>query len=170
MRKIKLFIACSLDGYIAGPNEEIDWLFSDNDYGYSEFYASIDTTLNGYKTYEKTLSFGEFPYTGKKNYVFTRQSNRPEHEQIQYIQGDIVAFTRNLKQQQGKDIWLVGGGEIISILYNYKLIDEYIIAIHPIILGNGIPLFVDLKIRQDLQVADCKSYPSGLVQIFYQPK
>jgi dihydrofolate reductase len=170
MRDIKLFIACSLDGYIAGPNEEIDWLFTDDDYGYSQFYASIDTTLNGYKTYEKVLSFEEFPYKGTKNYVFTRHPDRPENQYIEYVREDIVGFIRTLKQQPGKDIWLVGGGEIISILHNHHLIDEYIIAIHPIILGDGIPLFGGQNIRQGLQVTDCKSYTSGLIQIFYRTK
>jgi dihydrofolate reductase len=169
MRKIKLFIACSLDGFIAGPNGEIDWLFTDGDYGYSDFYKSIDSTLNGYKTYEKTLEFGEFPYKGKKNYVFTRQPGRQGGARVQFITTDPAAFTRQLKAQPGKDVFLVGGGEIIRLLYAERLIDEYCIAFHPVILGAGIPLFSNLAGRQPLRLTDCKSYPSGLVQVTYVP-
>ena len=87
MRKLKLYIAASLDGYIAGPNGEIDWLDAggDGDYGYQEFYASIDTTLMGNSTYQLTLTVDEFPYPGKANYVFTKAVRAPSEHGLRGI-------------------------------------------------------------------------------------
>lgn len=168
MRNLKLFIACSLDGFIARSDGDVDWLLTDDDYGYQEFYASIDTTLMGNKTYRQVMTFGEFPYPGKNNYVFTRQMNLPATEYVAFITEDIVTFTRKLKVSDGKDIWLIGGGAVINILYQAGLIDQYILAIHPIILGKGIPLFHGPIGEQKLVLQDCKTYPSGLVQLFYE--
>lgn len=168
MRKIKLFIACSLDGYIARSNGDIDWLFTEGDYGYHDFYASIDTIIMGYKTYEKGRSLGEFQFKNKKNFVFTRFSGRKNTESVTFASGDIIAFTKKLKKKKGKDIWLMGGGEIIKALFNEKLIDEYIMAIHPVVLTEGIPLFSGLEEQQDLVLTDVKKFPNGLVEIFYK--
>ena len=112
MRKLKLYIATSLDGYIAGPNGEIDWLDigGDADHGYQEFYASIDTTLMGNSTYPLTLTV-EFPYPDKTNYFFTKGTPPQDTAHVQFVSGDIAAFVRSLKEQPGKDIWLVGGGQ-----------------------------------------------------------
>lgn len=168
MRKVKLFIACSLDGFIARPDGAVDWLFTDDDYGYLAFYDSIDTTLMGNKTYQQVLSDGEFPYLGKNNYVFTRQTNLPSTAQVIFIAEDIVSFTQKLKKSSGKDIWLIGGGAIINILYQAGLIDEYILAIHPVILGKGIPLFPGPIGEQKLLLQDVKTYSTGLVQLTYE--
>ena len=99
MRKLKLFIATSLDGYIAGPKGEIDWLEAggNTDYGYSVFYDSIDTTLMGYATYKLTLTFPRFPYPDKTNYVFTRGRLPPDTDHVRLVSGDIAAFVRSLK-------------------------------------------------------------------------
>jgi dihydrofolate reductase len=109
MRQVKLFIATSPDGFIADKNGGIDWLFTDQDYGYADFYASIDTTLTGYKTYEDILGFGEFPYPGKTNYVFSRHPRQADNNPVRFISGEIAAFVQQLKQETGRDIWLVGG-------------------------------------------------------------
>jgi dihydrofolate reductase len=110
MRAIVLFIATSLDGYIAGPNDEIDWLFTDGDYGYTDFFASIDTVLQGRKTYAQTLTFADDPYPGKRNIVFSRAASAQPVAGVELVGGDIVGFTRALQQQPGADIWL-GVGE-----------------------------------------------------------
>lgn len=170
MRKIKLFIACSLDGYIAGKNEEIDWLFTDQDYNYTPFYENVDTTLMGYKSYKLILGLSDdFYYKDKTNYVFTRKSSRDKAPYVTFIHDDIPGFIRQLKEEEGKDIFLVGGGEIIALLHNEGLIDEYIIAFHPLILGEGIPLFKGPLKQQKLKVYRTESYSSGLVHIFYHP-
>jgi dihydrofolate reductase len=171
MRKIVLFIATSLDGYIARENGSIDWLFTDGDYGYEKFYNSIDTTLTGNATYKQALTFGEFPFKGKTNYVFTRHIPKKKDNRITFISGDIAAFGKKLKQQKGsglKDIWIVGGGEINEIFRRAGLIDELIISIHPVILGKGIPLFNDQTGISELETTSSRVYPSGLVQVHYK--
>jgi dihydrofolate reductase len=167
MRKVILFVATSLDGFIARKDGNIDWLFSDQDYGYKAFYESIGITLSGRKTYELIRSFDEFPYPGKVNYVFSRKTKALTDHQVILIKEDAAEFTTRLKQDEGEDIWLVGGGEIVTILQARDLIDEYIISIHPILLGEGIRLFLDSANTTRLHLAKCESFESGLVQLHY---
>ena len=168
MRKIKLYIASSLDSYIASEDGSIDWLFTDEDYGYAKFYDSIDTILVGRKTYDQSLEFDKYPYKGKKVYVFTRGTEGKKNTHyVEYIDADIPSFVRHLLQSVGKDIWLLGGGEIVSILLNAKLVDEIILSIHPIILGRGIPLFSNIKKHVKLQLLESNPFGSGLVQLCY---
>jgi dihydrofolate reductase len=170
MRPVKLFIATSLDGFIADKNGGIDWLFTDQDYGYADFYAAIDTTLTGYKTYADMLGFGEFPFRGKTNYVFSRHHHQADDNPVTFISADIAAFVQQLKQQPGKDIWLVGGGQINEVLLQAGLIDELIISIHPIMLGEGRPLFAGRTERQDFTLTGTRAFETGLVQLNYQVK
>jgi dihydrofolate reductase len=168
MRKIKLYIASSLDSYIASEGGGIDWLFTDEDYGYEKFYDSIDTILVGRKTYDQSLKFDEYPYKGKKVYVFTRRTDGKENTQsAEFIDVDIPSFVSHLLQSVGKDIWLLGGGEIISILLDANLVDEIILSIHPIILGKGVLLFKNIKKRVNLQLLESIPFESGLVQLCY---
>ncbi len=170
MRKIILFIASSLDGYIADPAGQIDWLFTDQDYGYSDFYNSIDTTISGYKTYKSSLSFSSFPYSDKTNYVFTRDSRRRDTEQVRFISGDIAQFTRELKRQAGGDIWLVGGDEINTLMLNAGLIDEVVLSIHPVVVGRGIPLFAAAANCTQFATANTTTFDTGLMQIRLESK
>lgn len=165
--KIILFIASSLDGFIAKENGGIDWLFSDNDYGYKEFYNSIGSILIGAKTYRQALTFGEYPFKDKKVYVFTRQPNLQPVENELFIDGNIIEFTRKLKEKRAKNIWLVGGGEINGIMLEAGLIDEVIISVHPVVLGKGIPLFSNVNSLKKMKFVSMESYPSGLVQMKY---
>ena len=166
MRKLKLYIATSLDGYIAGPNGELDWLEAGGglDYGYDDFYASIDTTLMGNATYQVTLTVGTFPYPEKTNYVFTRSAPPPDTAHVRFISGDIAAFVRALKEAPGRDIWLVGGGQINTTMLNAGLIDELILTVFPVVLGRGIPLFVPGATRSDFRTMGCETYETGLIQ------
>ena len=168
MRHIVLFIASSIGGYIARLAGSIDWLFTDEDYGYSEFYDSIDTTLMGKRTYKDVLSFGEFPYPDKTNYVFTRREGMMDTENVQFITGSIPAFVRQLKKEDGKDIWLVGGGQINTILLSTGLIDRMILSVHPVILGQGIPLFGGIPAETHFKLERSQVFPSGLVQLSYK--
>ena len=152
MRKIKLYIASSLDSFIADENGNIDWLFRDADYGYTEFYNSIDTILVGIKTYEQSLTFEEYSYKGKKVYVFTHNAKEQKKKKnrtsdVEYVDKDIPEFVMCLIQQpfSNGDIWLLGGGEMLSLFLNAELVDEIILSVHPIILGKGIPLFKNIK-------------------------
>ncbi|MFD1140358.1 dihydrofolate reductase family protein [Larkinella insperata] len=167
MRNVKLFIATSLDHFIAGPNGEIDWLFTDGDFGYSAFMETVDTTLMGNETFKLTASFGDFPYKSLTNYVFTRNSDAPEEPYVNFVSGDIAAFVAELKQQPGKDIFLVGGGQINTLLLEAGLIDELQVFIHPIILGQGIPLFRPTKKMHAWQLVESRSFERGLVELHY---
>ena len=165
MRKLKLYIASSLDGYIAGPNGEIDWLDAgaDLNYGYKDFYASIDTTLMGNSTYKLTLTVPEFPYPDKTNYVFTR-GTPPDTSNVRFVSGDIAAFVRSLKQESGKDIWLIGGGQVNTVMLNEDLVDGIILTIFPLVLGEGIPLFAPGATRSQFKTLGCETYETGLIQ------
>jgi dihydrofolate reductase len=169
MRKVRLYIAASLDGFIAREDGSVDWLFSDADYGYAQFYKSIDAVLVGRKTYEQARGFEQKPFSGKKVYVFTRSPGKNDNDDdndVEYV-ADPAGFTRKLVNMQGGDIWLVGGAEIITPLLNAGLIDEIMLFVHPIILGRGIPLFRDIAEQQQLKLAGSVAYPSGLVELRY---
>lgn len=144
-RNLVLFIATSLDGYIATQEESLDWLFhveGEGDNGYSDFYETVDAVLLGKKTYDWITRHvtGEFPYKDKECYVFTR-SAIPNNEDVMFINDDLVSFTNNLKEREGKNIWLVGGGELVHAFMKEGLIDELRITVAPTLIGKGIPLF-----------------------------
>jgi dihydrofolate reductase len=167
MRPVILFIATSLDGYIARLDGRIDWLFTDQDYGYREFFSCVDTVVMGRKTYELSLSFGEYPYPGRTGYVFSHIRNGQQDEHAQFISTDPAEFIAGLREKPGKNIWLVGGSELIQDFVQADLIDEYVISIHPRILGAGIPLFRSPLPEQNLIFRDSTTFDSGLVQISY---
>ena len=164
MRKTILFIACSLDGFIAREDGEIDWLFTDQDYGYAEFIRNVDAILMGRKTYEQCLTFGDWPYPGKECFVFTH--GKIDDSRI-HVSTNPVLTTRGLIHKPGKDIWIVGGSEIVKELLNAQLTDELVISIHPIILGAGIPLFKQIN-ETRLKLIDVIKFETGLLQIKYE--
>jgi dihydrofolate reductase len=167
MRKILLYIATSIDGYIAKPNGDVDWLFHDDNYGYTEFSKTVDTTIMGYKTYSQVLTFGEFPYKNTTNYVLTRNPER-QGEHVKFISNNISDWAKSLKQMEGESIWLIGGSDIVEVFLNYNLIDEIILSVHPIVLGNGIPLFKPSCHETKLKLLSSKNYPSGLIQLHFE--
>lgn len=167
MRKIILNLAVSLDGFIEGPKGEFDWCFSDQDYGMTDFMSRIDAVFFGRKSYELLLKMSENPFPGKTKYVFSKTENRTEGD-VQFINHDVEKEIGSIKDQRGKDIWLFGGAELISTLLNYGLVDELQLAVHPLLLGQGKPLFQDLLQKMELRLLDSKTYSSGLVQLFYE--
>ncbi|MBC5774170.1 dihydrofolate reductase [Pontibacter sp. KCTC 32443] len=174
MRKIVLYIAASLDGYIARPDGGIDWLENEvykidgEDFGYSSFMKTIDTTLMGHSTYKVVAGFDmPFPYPDKTNYVFTH-SQQPDNEFVHFISSNAAEFVRQLKQQPGKDIWLIGGSQLNTLLLNAGLIDEIILTYIPIILGNGIPLFAPFASEKMLNVKESKHFENGFVQLLIE--
>ncbi len=166
MRKVVLFIASSLDGYIARKNHSIDWLFMDGNYGYGEFYNLIDTVLMGRKTYEVSKKFEKEPFKEKKVFVFTKKRELNKEKNIEFV-NDVASFSKKLIKKKGKTIWLVGGGEIVRIFMNNHLIDEIIISIHPIILGDGISLFNGAG-ETKLNLTKSKIFKNGLVQLNFK--
>lgn len=162
-----MFIASSLDGYIAREDGTIDWLFTDSDYGYKEFYDSVDTVLLGRKTYDQVLEFTKSPFEKKRCFVFTRQSYITNDHNLQFVNNP-VERVKQLIRPPGKNIWLVGGSEIISVLLNADLISEIILSVHPIILASGIPLFRSIQKLSCLRFLNSKTFESGLVQLRYE--
>ncbi len=169
MRKVILAVAVSLDGYIEGPQGEYDWCFSDQDYGMSDFFQRIDSVFYGRKSYELTLSMGDAQMPGVpkfQDYVFSNTLKKVKPGTV-LIQGDIEAEVKGLKKQSGKDIWLFGGASLTTSLMNLGLVDEFWLAVHPIILGAGKPLFQNISQRTTLKLSDSKTYSSGLVSLTY---
>jgi dihydrofolate reductase len=169
MRKVILGLAVSLDGYIEGPNGEYDWCLTDQDYGMSAFYKRIDSLFIGRKSYDLTLSMGDEAMPGfpkLTEYVFSTTLKEVKPGAI-LINGDIEAEVSRLKNEPGKDIWLFGGADLTASLLNLGLIDEIGLAVHPIILGSGKPLFSNIKGRIPLKLIDTKTYSSGLVYLTY---
>ncbi|WP_106766250.1 dihydrofolate reductase family protein [Paenibacillus faecalis] len=143
--KIVLYIAMSLDGYIAKPDGAVDWLFDvegdGKDNGYDAFYKRVGTVVMGRLTYEEVLKLSdEFPYADKPCYVLSRSQQSPQPHVI-YTDEDIETLIPKLKQASEGDIWLVGGGQLVSAFLEAKLLDELQIAVIPKVLGEGIPLF-----------------------------
>lgn len=172
-RRIILYTACSLNGLIARPNGEVDWLDAvpnpeGSDYGFGEFYASVDITVQGSNTYEKVLSWGvDFPYPDKTNYVLTRQSGREDMEYVRFIREDPVAFVRRLQVSEGGDIWIVGGGQVNTLFLNAGLIDEMYLFIMPVVLPDGIPLFAPDTAEIYLRLLNTITHGSGVVELHY---
>jgi dihydrofolate reductase len=167
MRPLVCFIATSLDGYIARPGGEIDWLFTDQDYDYTQFYANVDTVVMGRKTYDLCLTSDEYPYPGIPNYVWTR-TRRGTDEHATLVSGDNVELLKGLKEKQGKTIWLVGGSALVGEAIKHDLLDELIVSVHPIVLGDGVPLFARGLPRTQFQFVKSEPFTSGLVQLTYR--
>lgn len=159
-------MAITLDGFIAGPDGEFDWCFTDNDYGMTEFLESIDSLLMGRKSYDTVADYGA-PYPEKMNYVFSRTMKQAKYQNVTLLNEDVSTFASALKRKPGKNIWLFGGTEIFQPLYESDLIDEMHLAIHPIMLGDGIPLYRKGPER-NWSLVKSLDYPSGLVQVIYK--
>ncbi len=168
MSKVVLFIATSLDGYIASPDGTVDWLFHDADYGYTEFMASVDAVVMGRKTWEQARTFEDVPFAGKKVIVFSRSKSDSDEDRIRFVQGAPSTTIVEIRNSVQKDIWLVGGGDLIQQFIASKLIDEFRIFVHPIILGQGIPLFTPHSRKTNLSFEGSESFPSGLVELRYR--
>lgn len=169
-REILVFIAGSLDGFIAKENDDLQWLEEtegEGDNGYADMYQTIDTVIMGKRTYDYILEhLKPFPYPDKKCYVFsTTQTGENEH--VTFIQEDVITFTQRLKEQEGIKIWMVGGGNLLDVFLQERLIDEWIITITPHLLGSGIPLFKSPRPFENLKLLETKRY-GQMVQLHYE--
>ena len=174
MRKIKLYIASSLNGYISKPDGNVDWLDAipnpkQYDYGYYDFYDSCGVTLQGNNTYKFILDSGyDFPYSATKNYVFTRNKSLKDNKDVTFVRENIADFVRSLKKEEGKDIWLIGGGQINTLLLDNQLIDEIWIHLMPIVLNDGISLFKTLAKDTQLELISSKPFDTGVVEMKFK--
>jgi dihydrofolate reductase len=173
MKKIKLYITASLDGYIARHDGDLDWLMefpnpSKEDYGYKEFFASIDTVIMGGRTYRDIMCMDVvWPYKDKATYIITRNPVI-ERDNVNFITENIIETISQLRKEEGKDIWLVGGGELTTILLNQNLVDEMIITYIPVILGNGISLFPNNPKESKWSLSDSQTFENGINKITYR--
>ena len=165
MRKIIVYIASSLDGYIARENGDIDWLPAPSESDYDAFYKSIDTVILGKTTYEQVLTFGSYPYKNKKSFVFSR-TNQNNDENVEFV-SDIAKFVDDDFPGAGENIWLVGGPQIIASFLKQETIDEIIITIIPVLLGNGIPLFKNVEKETKLELIKTEKF-GQLVDLHYK--
>ena len=176
MRKLSLFIATSLDGYIAKPNDDLSFLKlvekEGEDYGYAEFTANIDTIILGRRTYDWVLrEIGTSHYdNGERNvYVITR-TERQSVGKTKFYTGNLTELVQQLKSENGKNIYCDGGSEIVNELLISDLIDEFIVSIVPVLVGNGIRLFKDGRPEQQLELVNTKAFDTGLIQLHYKRK
>lgn len=172
-RKLVLFIATSLDGYIATENDSLEWLFKvegEGDNGYSDFYDTVDTVIMGRRTYDWLLEqqLESFPYEGKECYVFSRTLSE-DNEYVKFFSGDLDDFTKQLKDKEGKNIWVMGGGDLIHSFINEKLVDELIITVSPVLIGNGIPLFKEFDFELELTLKSINRF-NQFAELRYEVK
>lgn len=180
MRKIILDLAITLDGYIEGPNGEVDWCILDDDMDFQGFLAGIDTILYGRVSYEMWGNFHPDASASasekaiwaavhaKQKIVFSSQEQ--QDGSATFVSSDIPQKIAELKRQDGQDIWLYGGAKLIKTFIQDKLIDIYRISVHPTVLGAGKPLFQDLKERINLDLIAVNRFRSGVVQLIYKHK
>lgn len=176
MRKIIFGGANSLDNYFARKDNSVDWLmWSDEAQALmAEFWDRFDTILMGRKTYEVAISHNQGGdgggYPGIKNYVFSRTMKASADKSVEIVSENAVGFVRDLKNQEGKDICLMGGGNLAKTFFEAGLIDEIGFNIHPVLLGSGIPLFYEMNRQIDLELIECKSFKNGCVYVLYRVK
>lgn len=177
-RRIILDLAVTLDGFIEGENGEVDWCIMDSEMGFINFLNQIDTILYGRKSYDL---WGEFTpgvedtdtekviwglVHSKGKYVFSRTQKGTDNKAI-FINDNILEEVNKLKNKPGKDIWLYGGASLITTFINLELLDELRLSVHPVILGEGKPLFIDIKQRLNLKMVNTRTFSSGVVQLIY---
>ena len=166
MRKVILNVAVSLDGFIEGPNGEYDWCLTDQDYGMTAFMNRVDAIFFGRKSYDLMQAVEPGGYPDKKKYVFSKSLTTVASNYTQ-ISDNYVTEVKELKQKDGKDIWLFGGASLTTSFINERLLDELILSVHPLILGQGKLLFSHISSRVPLRLLDTKTFSSGLVQLSY---
>jgi len=174
MRQVILYIAISLDGYIARENGDLDWLSlvesPGEDYGYEAHLKTIDTVIMGRKTYEKVLSFGiPFPHKDRKCYVISN-SKTGSDENVEFYNQPIEKLIAELKAQEGKNIFIDGGAQLVNDMIKKDLIDLYTVSVIPTLLGQGISLWQGKYSQLNLSLLSSTSFPSGLVQLCYERK
>jgi dihydrofolate reductase len=177
MRKIIAGFAISIDGFMEGPNGEIDWIINDSEHfkEYSKQWKEIDTMLYGRRTYEVVMKqqakskSKTNPFAHMKHFVFSRTIEKVDSSFI-LKKGDINAEIESIRSQPGKNIAVFGGAELLASMINLKLVDELVLAICPVILGKGKPCFINIEDRNYYKLKQAKSFNSGLVVLTYESK
>jgi dihydrofolate reductase len=173
VRKIIVNIATSADGYVARPDGNLDWLTErpapKGFYGLPEFERSIDAKILGRKTYDRSLQMGARFSGDAVHYVFSRRAPPASVPPgVHFVTESIRAFAERLRSQDGKNVWLMGGGEIIGSFLDDNAIDEFIIAVMPTFIGEGIPLIAPRHRDVALSLLGVEQFPNGVVQLHYE--
>ncbi|HWJ15520.1 MAG TPA: dihydrofolate reductase family protein [Gemmatimonadaceae bacterium] len=172
MRTVTYGAACSLDGFITGPDENIDWLHHSADANdiMRRYWKAVDTIIMGRKTYDFSLTLGGAPPMPgiKATYVFSRTRRTLETPGMELVSSDPADFVRNLKARPGKGICLLGGGELAQPLIAAGLVDEIGLNVHPILLGSGTPLFRDAGHLVRLELTENRTIDGGCVFVNYR--
>src|SRR5690242_16390309 len=168
MRRVRYRVAASLDGYIAGPNGEIDWIVPDPTIDFAALYAGVDTVLLGRRTYELTLQPGAPAWPADwRVYVFSRTLRAAAHPAVTVVSTDAAAVVAALRAAPGRDIWLFGGGSLCASLLAADLVDQVDVAIMPVLLGGGVPLVAPEAPPSRLRLTHAQAHPSGVVSLHY---
>lgn len=162
----------SLDGYISKQNDDLSFLSmvekEGEDYGYNAFEQTVDTIIMGRKTYDWLMTqVDEFPHLDKKTFIITHKQVQSPHPNLIFYNDDLSELVIQLKNKSGKSIFIDGGAQIVNQLLQARLIDEFIISIIPVMLGEGIRLFKTGFLEQKLRLIKAESFESGLVQLHY---
>ena len=171
-RKVIVHIATSADGYIARPDGDLEWLTSrpapEGFYGMETFMRSVDTMVLGRKTYDVSLRMGGSFDSKSRSIVFSRRAPPADVPAgVEFVSEAIGPFVRRLRAQPGKDIWLMGGGDIIASFLDEQVIDEFVISVAPVFIGEGIPLIAPRHRHVPLELLSVERFEDGLVQSRY---
>jgi dihydrofolate reductase len=167
MRRVRYLVVMSLDGYIAGPKGEADWITTDPDFDFTAIFSQFDTILVGRRTFDAMVTARRVSMPGMKTIVFSRTLRQEDHPQVAIVANDQQETLAALKASPGKDIWLFGGGSLFRSLAEDGLVDTVEVRIVPILLGAGVPLSPDPKNRIKLALTAHKVYHSGMVSLEY---
>ena len=170
MRKVVLGVGISLDGYIARPDGSVDFLFMPRDYSMAPFFATVDTAVMGRKTLDAGLkmSGGSMPRYNMPMYVFSKSKPPGERDGVIFVKESPVRLIARLRERRGKDIWLMGGGELARTFLDADLVDRLYLGVVPVLVGKGIPLFLSGFPQRDFKLIENKSYSRGLIALTYE--
>lgn len=169
MRRVRYAVAASLDGYIAGPNGEADWVVTDPDVDFESVYRKFDTILVGRRTFEPMVRAGRTVIPGMKTFVFSRTLRPEDHPEVTVVAGGAEQAVAELRAGPGKDIWLFGGGQLFAALLNAGLVDAVEVAVMPVLLGCGTPLLPPPAPggRCEMTLVSHKASKVGIVSLEY---
>jgi dihydrofolate reductase len=169
MKKIRYAVAMSLDGYIAGPNGEADWIVRDPEVNFGELWAQFDTLLMGRRTYDAAIArVGKGAIQGMKTVVVSRTLRPSDHPNVTIISELKRDQMQALRDQSGKDIWLFGGGDLFRVLLEMRQVDTVEVSVMPVLLGNGVALLPPPAQQAKLKLSGQKIYRSGIVSLVYE--